>query len=158
VMAIWGAPVANEDDAERAVRTALELVDAVASLGSELGAPELRARAGVLTGEAAVNLRAVGQGMVAGDLVNTASRLQSAAEPGGGLIGEATYHAAEGAIAFEDWGELELKGKAEPVRAWRAVRVIAQRGGVGRTSGLEPPFVGRDDEVRLVKDLLHGTA
>jgi class 3 adenylate cyclase/tetratricopeptide (TPR) repeat protein len=158
VMAIWGAPIANEDDAERAVRTALDLVDAVASLGSDIGAPELRARAGVLTGEAAVNLRAVGQGMVAGDLVNTASRIQSAAEPGGVLVGEATYHAAEGAIAFEDWGELELKGKAEPIRAWRAVRVIAQRRGVGRAAGLEPPFVGRDDELRLVKDLLHGTA
>ena len=73
VMAVWGAPVAHEDDAERAVRAALDLVDAVATLGSETGAPQLRARAGVLTGEAAVTLSAVGQGMVAGDLVNTAS-------------------------------------------------------------------------------------
>ncbi len=82
VMAVWGAPAATEDDAERAVRTALELVAAVATLGAEVGAPDLRARAGVLTGEAAVTLGATGQGMVAGDLVNTASRLQAAADPG----------------------------------------------------------------------------
>ena len=81
-MAVWGTPTATEDDAERAVRAALDLVAAVSALGEEVGAPELRARAGVLTGEAAVTLGAEGQGMVAGDLVNTASRVQSAAEPG----------------------------------------------------------------------------
>ena len=85
VMAVWGTPVATEDDAERAVRAALDLVAAVSALGDEVGAPELRARAGVLTGEAAVTIGAEGQGMVAGDLVNTASRVQSAAEPGIGL-------------------------------------------------------------------------
>ena len=117
VMAVWGTPVALEDDAERAVRTALDLVAAVSALGDEVGAPELRARAGVLTGEAAVNLAAVGQGMVAGDLVNTAARIQSAAEPGTVLVGEATRRASEGAIAYEDAGEHALKGKAEPMRA-----------------------------------------
>ncbi len=71
VMAVWGAPVATEDDAERAVRAALDLTSAVAELGEEAGAPDLRARAGVLTGEAAVTIGAEGQGMVAGDLVNT---------------------------------------------------------------------------------------
>src|SRR5207302_4473968 len=83
VMAVWGTPVANEDDAERAVRAALDLVAAVPELGSGL-----KARAGVLTGEAAVTLGAEGQGMVAGDLVTTASRIQSAAEPGAVLVGE----------------------------------------------------------------------
>ncbi|MHB8471044.1 MAG: adenylate/guanylate cyclase domain-containing protein, partial [Gaiellaceae bacterium] len=81
VMAVWGAPTATEDDAERAVRAALDLVAAVSALGDETGEPELRARAGVLTGEAAVTLGAEGQGMVAGDLVNSASRIQSAAAP-----------------------------------------------------------------------------
>jgi class 3 adenylate cyclase len=81
VMAVWGTPVATEDDAERAVRAALDLVAAVSALGDEVGAEELRARAGVLTGEAAVTLGAEGQGMVAGDLVNTASRIQSVAHP-----------------------------------------------------------------------------
>ena len=73
VMAVWGTPTATEDDAERAVRAALDLVAAVSALGDEVGAPDLRARAGVLTGEAAVTVGAEGQGMVAGDLVNTAS-------------------------------------------------------------------------------------
>src|SRR5437764_687396 len=74
VMAVWGTPVAQEDDAERAVRAALDLVGAVSDL-----APGVRARAGVLSGEAAVTIGAEGQGMVAGDLVNTASRVQPAA-------------------------------------------------------------------------------
>ena len=87
VMAVWGTPTATEDDAERAVRAALDLVAAVTALGDEVGAPELRARAGVLTGEAAVTLGAEGQGMVAGDLVNTASRIQSIAEPGTVVVG-----------------------------------------------------------------------
>ena len=91
VMAVWGAPAANEDDAERAVRAALELVAAVPALD-----PALKARAGVLTGEAAVTLGATDQGMVAGDLVNTASRIQSAAEPGTVLVGETTRRATRG--------------------------------------------------------------
>src|SRR5204862_925782 len=78
VMAVWGTPTATEDDAERAVRAALDLVAAVSALGDEAGATLLQARAGVLTGEAAVTIGAEGQGMVAGDLVNTASRIQSA--------------------------------------------------------------------------------
>jgi class 3 adenylate cyclase/tetratricopeptide (TPR) repeat protein len=158
VMAVWGAPVAHDDDAERAVRAALDLLSSVASLGAEVGAPGLRARAGVLTGEAAVTLGAEGQGMVAGDLVNTASRIQSAAEPGTVLVGEATKRATEVAIVFEDAGAHSLKGKAEPIQLWEAVRVIGLRGGIARSSGLEPPFVGRERELRLVKELYHGTA
>jgi predicted ATPase/class 3 adenylate cyclase len=153
VMAVWGAPVANEDDAERAVRAALELVAAIPALD-----PALQARAGVLTGEAAVTLGAEGQGMVAGDLVNTASRIQSAAEPGTVLAGETTRRAAEAAIAFETAGAHELKGKAEPTPLWRALRVVAARGGEGRSTGLEAPFVGRERELRLAKDVFHATA
>jgi class 3 adenylate cyclase/tetratricopeptide (TPR) repeat protein len=153
VMAVWGAPVANEDDAERAVRAALDLVAAVPTLD-----PGLAARAGVLTGEAAVTMGATGQGMVAGDLVNTASRIQSVAEPGSVLVGEATRRATEAAIAYEPAGEQELKGKAEPVPVHRALRVIANVGGRQRSSGLEPPFVGRERELRLVKELFHASA
>jgi class 3 adenylate cyclase len=158
VMAVWGAPVAQEDDAERAVRTALDLVAAVSALGDEVGAPELRARAGVLTGEAAVTLGAVGEGMVAGDLVNTAARIQAEAAPGTVLVGEATRRASEAAVVFEDAGARELKGKAEGVRLYRAVRVAAARGGALRSSGLEAPFVGRQRELRLVKELFHAAA
>ncbi|MHB8399813.1 MAG: adenylate/guanylate cyclase domain-containing protein [Candidatus Limnocylindrales bacterium] len=152
VMAVWGAPVAHEDDAERAVRAGLELVDAVHALG-----PGIAARGGVLTGEAAVTLGATNQGMVAGDLVNTASRLQSVAAPGTVLVGEATQRAAAAAITFEEVGEQTLKGKTSPVPAWRALRVVAERGGRNRSDTLEAPFVGRAEEVRLLKDLFHAT-
>ena len=137
VMAVWGAPTAHEDDAERAVRAGLELVDAIRVLG-----PGIEARAGVLTGEAAVTMGATNQGMVAGDLVNTAARLQSAAAPGTVLVGEATRRAASRAIAFEPAGEQALKGKASPVPAFSALRVVAERGG-RRSEALEAPFVGR---------------
>jgi len=153
VMAVWGAPTAHEDDAERAVRAGLELVESVRSLG-----PSIQARAGVLTGEAAVTIGAVGQGMVAGDLVNTASRLQSVAEPGTVLVGEGTQRAASAAIVFEEVGAQQLKGKTAPVPAWRALRVVAERGGRRRSETLEAPFVGRDDELRLLKDLFHATS
>ena len=152
VMALWGAPIAHEDDAERAVRAGLDLVDAVGALG-----PGIEVRAGILTGEAAVTLGATDQGMVAGDMVNTASRLQSVAPPSTVLVGEATQRAAGGAIVFEAAADQVLKGKQSPVPAWRAVRVVAQRGGVGRTEALEAPFVGRDEELRQLKDLFHAT-
>jgi class 3 adenylate cyclase/tetratricopeptide (TPR) repeat protein len=152
VMAVWGAPTAHEDDAERAVRAGLELVDAVRSLGAGI-----QARAGILTGEAAVTIGATNQGLVAGDLVNTASRLQAAAAPGTVLVGEATERAAAKAIAFEPAGDQALKGKESPVAAWRALRVVAQVGGRNRADALEAPFVGRDDELRLLKDLFHAT-
>jgi class 3 adenylate cyclase/tetratricopeptide (TPR) repeat protein len=155
VMAVWGAPVANEDDAERAVRAALQLVDAVTELGAEIGVPELRARAGVLTGEATVNLGANGQGMVAGDLVNTASRLQATAEPGAVVVGDVTKRATDAAVTYTDVGMQTLKGKAEPMRLWRAHRVVAGVGGLMKSEGLEAPFVGRDRELKLVKDLFH---
>ena len=153
VMAVWGTPIAHEDDAERGVRAGLELVDAVQVLG-----PGVQARAGVLTGEAAVTLGARDQGMVAGDLVNTASRLQSVAAPGTVLVGEATHRAASGAIVFEPAGEHALKGKEAPVSAWVALRVVSKRKGLGRSDRLEAPFVGRDSELRLLKDLFHATA
>ena len=153
VMAIWGAPVARENDAELAVRAALSLVDAVKGLG-----PGISARAGVLTGEAAVTLGATGEGMVAGDLVNTASRLQSVAPVDSVLVGESTERAANQAIAFEPAGDQILKGKAAPVPAFRALRIVAEVGGRNRTGALEAPFVGRDDDFRLLKDLFHATA
>ena len=151
VMAVWGTPVATEDDAERAVRAALDLTAAVAVMGEDVGETELRARAGVLTGEAAVNLGAEGEGMVAGDLVNTASRIQSAAPAGGVLVGEATRRATEAAFVYEDAGSFEMKGKAGLVPLWRAIRVVAGVRGTLKSVGLEPPFVGRDRELRMVK-------
>ena len=113
VMAVWGTPAATEGDAERAVRAGLDLVAAVAELGAEAGVPGLAARAGVVTGEVAVTLRAAGEGMVAGNAVNTASRVQAAAGPGQVLVDEATQRLAGAGVGFTDAGQHELKGKAK---------------------------------------------
>jgi class 3 adenylate cyclase/tetratricopeptide (TPR) repeat protein len=153
VMAVWGAPTVREGDPERAVRAALDLVAEIENV-----APGISARAGVMTGEAVVTLGATDQGMVAGDLVNTASRLQSVAPAGVVLVGEATHRSATRAIAFEEAGEQLLKGKSAPVPAWRALRVVAERGGRNRAEGLEAPFIGRETELRLLKDMLHATS
>jgi class 3 adenylate cyclase/tetratricopeptide (TPR) repeat protein len=156
VMALWGSPVAHEDDAERAVRAALELTALVKDMGADVGAPDLRARAGVLTGEAAVTLGAQDQGMVAGDLVNTASRIQSVATPGTVFVGESTMRATD-AISYEPAGAFELKGKEAAIDLWRANRVVGLRG-LGRMTAIEPPFTGRDRELRMIKELLHDSA
>jgi class 3 adenylate cyclase/predicted ATPase len=158
VMAVWGTPAATEGDAERAVRAALDLVSAVAGLSAEAGVPGLAARAGVVTGEVAVTLGAAGEGMVAGDAVNTAARVQSAAEPGSVLVDAPTQRLAASAIGFADAGEHALKGKAEPARLHRAVRVLAGVGGSQRIDGLEAPLTGRDAELRTVKELFHAAA
>ena len=153
VMAVWGTPTATEDDAERTVRAALDLVESIPGLD-----PALQARAGVLTGEAAVTIGAEGQGMVAGDLVNTASRIQSTADPGTVLVGDVTRRSTEQAIVYQDAGAHELKGKSEPVALFRALRVVSGVGGMLKSAGLEAPFVGRDRELKLIKDLFHGAA
>ncbi len=156
VMAVWGATEANEDDAERAVRAGLELTDAVSKLGADSDVPELAVRVGVLTGEASVGPGGNEQGLVVGDMVNTASRLQSMADPGTVLVGEATRRAVGEAIAFTALGDHPVKGKEIAVAAWRAERLL---GFVGsrRGDGLEPPFVGRVDELRLLKDMYAAT-
>ena len=158
VMAVWGTPVAEEGDTERAVRAALDLVAAVAELGREAGVPGLAARAGVVTGEVAVTLGAVGEGMVAGDAVNTAARVQSAAEPGSVLADTATQRLAGSGIGFAEAGSHRLKGKAEPERLWRATRVLSAVGGLQRVDGLEAPLVGRDAELRTIKEMFHAAA
>jgi class 3 adenylate cyclase/tetratricopeptide (TPR) repeat protein len=150
VMAVWGTPVAREDDPERAVRAALALTQAVGALGEEVGMAELRLRAGVLTGNAAVDLGAEGEGMVLGDTVNTASRLQSLADPGAVLVDDVTRRASEAAIAYEDAGSHQVKGREQPVHAWTALRVVAGIGGARRGAGLEAPFVGRSAELERV--------
>ena len=102
-----------------------------------------------------MNLAALGEGMVAGDVVNTASRLQSVAEPGSVLVGEATRRASEQAIVYESAGSFELKGKEGTTQLWTARRVVSGVGGQLKSQGLEAPFVGRDRELRQIKDLFH---
>jgi hypothetical protein len=93
--------------------------------------------------------------MVAGDLVNTASRVQSVAEPGSVFVGEGTRRATEGTVVYEPAGAFELKGKEGETPLWRASRVVSGRGGSLKSEGLEAPFVGRDRELRQIKDLFH---
>jgi tetratricopeptide (TPR) repeat protein len=112
----------------------------------------------VLTGEAAVTVGAHDQGLVAGDLVNAASRIQSVAEPGSVLVGESTKRMSEAAVAYDAAGEHLLKGRSEPMQLWRALRVVGGVRGASRSTGLEAPFVGRDRELRLVKELFHSSA
>ena len=127
VMAVWGVPVAREDDAERAVRAALEMVDAVTVFAEQVGESDLRARAGVVTGQGRGTGGSRGEGLVVEDRVNTASRVQSAAEPGRVFVDRVTRQATAAAIVYEDAGEHAVKGKLERLHLWRAVRVA--RGG-----------------------------
>ncbi|HEY3530545.1 MAG TPA: adenylate/guanylate cyclase domain-containing protein, partial [Nocardioides sp.] len=126
VMAVWGVPTTNEDDAERSVRAGLELVAAVTALGSEVGVPDLLMRVGIVTGEVAVTAGAEMQGMVAGDPVNTASRVQSAAAPGQVWVDETTRLLTNASISYADVGSHALKGKADPMPLWAARAVVAK--------------------------------
>ncbi len=155
VMAVWGVPTAHEDDAERAVRAGLELVVAVATLGQDVGVPELAMRVGIVTGEVAVTIGAEHQGMVAGDAVNTASRVQSVASPGQVWVDETTRLLTSSAITYLDAGSHRLKGKADPMPLWSVHAVVASVGGAQRADGLEAPLVGRERELRLLKELFH---
>ncbi|MFQ5966703.1 MAG: AAA family ATPase [Acidimicrobiia bacterium] len=156
VMGVWGATVVQEDDAERAVRAALELVDMVDALGEELDLPDLMLRAGVNSGATAVGPGGNEQGLVVGDLVNVASRLQSIAEPRTVFVGEATESVTNRSIDYRYQGERSVKGKSETVPAWRALRVASMVGGRDTDDIRQPPFVGREREMRLIKDALSG--
>ena len=158
VMAVWGTPIATEDDAERAVRAALDLVDGVAALGEEAGSPTLRVRAGVLTGEAAVTLGARARAWWPATSSTPPPGSSRSPRRGRCTSGESTRRATEATIAYEDAGSFELKGKAEPVPLWRARPRRRRRVGARSSpAGLEAPFVGRDRELRMVKELFHAS-
>lgn len=152
VMAVWGAPAAHEDDADRAVRAALAIVDGVRRLGGAASGRTLSARGAVMSGEAAVTLGAIGQGMVAGDLINTAARLQAQSPPGGILVDLATRELAADAAEYEPVGPLSFRGREAPLQAYRAT--ARTRPWPGRQRGSHAgPFVGRDRELRELLDL-----
>jgi class 3 adenylate cyclase len=147
VMGVFGAPVAHGDDPERAVRAALGIRDAVGRMNSEIPDLDLQVRIAVNTGEAIVALEAnarEGEGMVAGDVVNTASRLQTLAPTDCILVGEETYRATRTAIDYEPVEPLAVKGKDVPVAAWQ---VVAARGLPGERGGPAVPMVGRESEL-----------
>ena len=148
IVAVFGAPTAYGDDAERAVRAALAVRDGAHTLG-ELDA---QVRMAVNTGDALVSLGArpeLGEAMVAGDVVNTASRLQSAAPVNGVIVGRETYATTRDAIEYEPAEPVQAKGKAEPVEAWIAVRPL-HAAGERRHSG---DLVGRARELDVLRGI-----
>jgi class 3 adenylate cyclase/tetratricopeptide (TPR) repeat protein len=157
VMAVWGVPTAHEDDAERAVRAGLELVGAISRFGEGHGLPGLSLRVGVVTGEVAATIGATGQSMVAGDAVNTASRIQSQASPGEVWVDEQTRALTSAAIRYDDKGLHPLKGRSQEVRLFSAAAVVSGVGGQGLPDYLTVPLVGYHRELALVKELLHAS-
>jgi class 3 adenylate cyclase/tetratricopeptide (TPR) repeat protein len=156
VMAVFGAPVAHEDDAERAVRAALAIRDALRELNEADPSLELQIRTAVNTGEALVALGArpsEGEAIASGDVVNTAARLQAAAPVDGILVGEATYRATRHAIDYAEAPPVEAKGKAEPVPVWQVAGARA-RFGLDVEEQLRVPLVGRSREREFLADAL----
>jgi class 3 adenylate cyclase/tetratricopeptide (TPR) repeat protein len=156
VMAVFGAPTAHEDDPERAVRAALAVRDAIRELNEADPARDLHVRIAVNTGGAVVALGArpaEGEGMVAGDVVNTAARLQTAAPVDGILVGETTYRATERAIEYRESGPVQAKGKSDAIPVWEAIAARARYGVDVRQEG-GAPLVGRRAELDLLSEAL----
>jgi len=152
VFGVFGAPVAHEDDPERAIRAALKIRDWVHAQSEGEAARLLGTRIGIASGEAMV---AVGQGprvgeRVTGDIVNTASRLQSTAAPDSIVVGESTYLATETQFRWTALPPVTVKGKAEPIRVWAPIEPFA-RVGVEPPDAAGAPFIGRADELAALR-------
>jgi class 3 adenylate cyclase/tetratricopeptide (TPR) repeat protein len=149
IVALFGAPVAHEDDAERAVRAGLQMQRTIAALASELGVA-LRLRVGVNSGEVLVGAMQAGGGYTAmGDTVNVASRLQTMAAPGAVVVGPATYAATAPVVRYDRMGELQARGREAPVPAWRAIESLSVPGRRPRRNHV--PLTGRDDELTILR-------
>lgn len=164
IMAIFGAPRAHEDDAERAVRCAIEMQAAVRDLSAQFerlrGFP-LTLHVGINTGEVLAGRMGSGRDQdytVMGDAVNLAARLQHAAGAGQILVGEATYRATAPVIEYRSRGTIQVRGKREPVSTWEVARVKARRGRLRGLRGLEARMVGRDGEFTALKTLFRKIA
>jgi class 3 adenylate cyclase len=156
VMAVFGAPVAHGDDPERAVRAALAVRDAVTQMNEAEPELDLQVRLAVNTGEAIVALGAnpaLGEGLVAGDVVNTASRLQTAAPTNGILVGQTTHRATRGSFEYAEVEALVVKGKRAPVRAWLANSASS---GPGERASSGVPMLGRVHELAVLNRIFDG--
>jgi class 3 adenylate cyclase/tetratricopeptide (TPR) repeat protein len=154
VMAVFGIPRLHEDDALRAVRAAAELRDAVTALGDELERElgvRIETRVGVATGEVVAGDHSSGQAFVTGDVVNVAARLEQAAAPGEVLLGERTYELVREAVRAERAGPLALKGKSDPVAAWRLLELT---GAPADARSGDTPFTGRERELGVLFEAL----
>jgi class 3 adenylate cyclase/tetratricopeptide (TPR) repeat protein len=152
VMAVFGAPMAHEDDAERAVRAGLAILDAIAELNEADPGLDLQVRVGINTGEAVVALAArpeLGEGLVAGDVVNTAARIQTAASVNAVAVSEQTYRATSRIFEYEPLEPVSVKGKAEPLMLWRP-RAAHARFGSDIPREFKTPLVGRELEKTLL--------
>ena len=154
ILAVFGVPQTHEDDAERAVRAAVGIREAFPVFAARVAGAHgvgVGLRIGVNTGDVIASREAAARGelIVTGDAVNVAARLQQLAEPGEVLVGERTRQATQRVISYRDGGELAAKGKASPVRAWRAVEAVAPEG--ARASEFAAPLIGRDDEIALLR-------
>ena len=145
VMAVFGAPVAHGDDAERAVRAGLRVLEAIRRM-------DLLARAAVNTGEAIVSVDQArsGEALATGDVINTAARLQTAAPPGGLVVGAETYRATRRAIRYEELDAIDAKGKSEAVAAWRAIEASIEP---AERPLRRTPLVGRDRELEVLRSV-----
>ena len=155
VMAVCGAPVAHEDDAERAVRAGLRILEAITELNEADPSLDLQVRIGISTGEAVVAIGArpeEGEGIVTGDVVNTASRIQGAAPVNGVAVSEQTYRATSRVFEYEELAPVSVKGKTQPLALWHA-KSARSRFGSDVRDRFKTPFVGRE----LEKPLLIGT-
>jgi class 3 adenylate cyclase/tetratricopeptide (TPR) repeat protein len=154
VMGVFGAPVAHEDDPERAVRAGLAMQAAMEEVNAEIASDlgfDFALRVGINSGE--VLAGRIGEGYtVIGDPVNVAARLQAAADPGTVIVGEVTHRLTRSAIEYVELEPLELKGKSKPVPAWEAVRAVVL-GHAARAPRSATPLVGRDDEAELLLSL-----
>ena len=157
IIALFGAPVAHEDDAERAVRAALRMQETLAAYRAEVDAEvPVQVRIGVNTGEVLVGaLRAGGDYTAMGDVVNTAQRLQVAALPGGVVVGPSTYAATREVVAYRSLGPVGVKGRDEPVEAWVAIETLLPPG--HRPRRAQTPFVGRDTELGVLGHAIDAT-
>ncbi len=156
VMAVFGAPISHGDDAERAVRAGLRVLGAIQELNTEDPALDLTVRAAVNTGEAIVDARQqpdIAQGLAHGDVVNTASRLQTGAPPGGLVVGEETYRATRSVISYEPVAPIEAKGKRKPLAAWLALEPLTTP---AERAASAAPMVGRDRELDLLRRTWEG--
>jgi class 3 adenylate cyclase/tetratricopeptide (TPR) repeat protein len=148
VMAVFGAPLARADDAERAVRAGLSILEGIDELNAANAGLDLQVRGAVCTGEAVIAVDAApGSPLATGDVVNTAARLQNAAPPGGLVVGEETQRLTRHAFRLEQLPDVKAKGKAEPVAVWSVVESVQTPG--GRPTS-HTPLVGRDRELALI--------
>src|SRR4051812_20818161 len=150
VMALFGAPVVHEDDPERAVRAAIRIRDWIREEEADL-----QVRIAINTGEVLIRLgsHTEGEGMASGDVVNTASRLQSAAPVNGILVGETTHRATRHAIEYRETEPVVAKGKAQPVQVWEALQPRA-RLGVDLLREVKTPLIGRERDLAALEDAL----